>query len=131
MAFYGNGANITSLPSPASLSTASGSAPSYSVRAYVNFFGDGSTSIRRQGNVSSVAYNGTGDYFVNFSTAMPSSDHCVLATSDTNGNGGACINVIQAQAGLTSPTTSQVRVMTIHDGGTRINIDWGMVAIIA
>lgn len=51
---------------------ASGDAPIYACRAWVNF--DGTTTpptIRASGNVSSVTKNGTGDYTVNFTTAMP------------------------------------------------------------
>ena len=60
----GNAATATAL------TTASGSAPSYSARAWVNFDGTGTVAIRASGNVSSITDNGTGDYTVNFSTAM-------------------------------------------------------------
>jgi len=49
---------------------ASGSAPIYACRAWVNFNGTGTVAIRASGNVSSVTDNGTGDYTVNFATAM-------------------------------------------------------------
>jgi hypothetical protein len=58
----------------ASLSTASGSAPSYSARAWVNFNGTGTVAIRASGNVSSITDNGTGAYTVNFATALPDAD---------------------------------------------------------
>lgn len=52
------------------LTTTSGSAPVYGVRAWVNF--DGTTlGIRGQGNVSSISRVATGKYTVNFTTAMP------------------------------------------------------------
>lgn len=44
---------------------------SYGCRAWVNFNGTGVVSIRGSGNVSSITDHGTGDYTVNFSTAMP------------------------------------------------------------
>ena len=50
---------------------ASGSAPVYACRAWVNFNGTGTVAIRASGNVSSITDNGTGDYTVNFTTAMP------------------------------------------------------------
>jgi hypothetical protein len=40
-------------------------------RAWVNFNGTGTVAIRASGNVSSITDNGTGDYTVNFTTAMP------------------------------------------------------------
>jgi hypothetical protein len=59
------------------LSTASGSAPSYSARAWVNFNGTGTVAIRESGNVSSITDNGTGEYTVNFTTAMPDVNYSV------------------------------------------------------
>ena len=60
-----------------SLSTASGSAPSYSARAWVNFNGTGTVAIRANGNVSSITDNGTGDYTVNFATAIADTNYMV------------------------------------------------------
>jgi hypothetical protein len=55
---------------------ASGSAPLYACRAWVNFNGTGTVAIRASGNVSSITDNGTGDYTVNFATAMPDDNFC-------------------------------------------------------
>jgi hypothetical protein len=64
---------------------ASGSAPVYACRAWVNFNGTTSPgTIRASGNVSSVTRNGTGDYTVNFTTAMPDANYSAVANSDTN-----------------------------------------------
>ena len=46
-------------------------ATAYGCRAWVNFNGTGTVAIRASGNVSSITDNGTGDYTVNFTTAMP------------------------------------------------------------
>ena len=72
----GSGASLTGIPAPAALTTASGSAPSYSARAWVNFNGTGTVAIRDSGNVSSITDNGTGDYTVNFTTAMSDANYC-------------------------------------------------------
>jgi hypothetical protein len=45
-------------------------ATAYGCRAWVNFNGQGTVSIRASGNVSSVTDNGTGDYTLNFSTSI-------------------------------------------------------------
>ena len=66
------------------LSTASGSAPSYSARAWVNFNGTGTVAIRDSGNVSSITDNGTGNYDVNMTTAMPDVNYCVVVTGAEN-----------------------------------------------
>lgn len=65
----------------AALSTASGSAPSYAARAWVNFNGTGTVAIRASGNVSSITDNGTGDYTANFTTALPDANYAVTAVS--------------------------------------------------
>ena len=58
---------------------ASGSAPVYACRAWVNFNGTGTVAIRASGNVSSITDNGTGDYTVNFTTAMPDANYSATA----------------------------------------------------
>ena len=75
--------------SVASLSTASGSAPSYSARAWVNFNGTGTVAIRGSGNVSSITDNGTGYYTMNFTTAMPDANYVCTFASYGRQAGGA------------------------------------------
>ena len=62
------------------LATPTGSAPSYTCRAWVNFNGNGTVAIRASGNVSSITDNGTGDYTVNFTTAMPDANYAIVGT---------------------------------------------------
>jgi hypothetical protein len=63
-----------------------GSAPKFACRAWVNFDGTTTTpSIRASGNVSSVTRNGTGDYSVNFTTAMPDADYSAQIARSGNG----------------------------------------------
>ena len=54
-----------------------------SAKAWVNFNGTltGTISPRSSYNVSSVTKNGSGNYTVNFSTAMADANFCSLATS--------------------------------------------------
>ena len=54
---------------------ASGSAPVYACRAWVNFNGTGTVAIRASGNVSSITDNGVGNYTVNFTTAMQDANY--------------------------------------------------------
>jgi hypothetical protein len=65
----------------AQFATVSGTAPLYAARAWVNFNGTGTVAIRASGNVSSITDNGTGDYTVNFTTAMPDANYSVGGTS--------------------------------------------------
>ena len=44
-------------------------------KAWVNFNGTGTVAIRRAFNVSSITDNGSGDYTVNFTTALPDANY--------------------------------------------------------
>ena len=57
------------------LATPTGSAPSYTCRAWVNFNGTGTVAIRASGNVSSITDAGVGNYVVNFANAMPDGNY--------------------------------------------------------
>jgi hypothetical protein len=59
---------------------ATGSAPMYACRAWVNFNGTNTVSIRASGNVSSITDNGTGNYTINFTTALPDANYVGIAT---------------------------------------------------
>lgn len=54
---------------------ATGSAPIFAARAWVNFNGTGTVAIRQSGNVASITDNGTGDYTLNFTTALADADY--------------------------------------------------------
>jgi hypothetical protein len=54
-------------------------ATAYGCRAWVNFNGTGTPAIRASGNVTSITDNGTGDYTVNITTAMPDVNYCVAS----------------------------------------------------
>ena len=60
----------------------------YKCRAWVNFEGRGTVTIRASGGVASITDNGTGDYTVNFATAMVDANYQVsmsaVAYSFTN-----------------------------------------------
>jgi hypothetical protein len=47
--------------------------------AWVNFNGTGTVAIRSSYNVSSITDNGTGDYTVNFATALSDANYAVVA----------------------------------------------------
>ena len=84
---------------------ASGSAPVYACRAWVNFDGTNG-NIRASGNVSSVTDNGTGDYTVNFTTAMPDANYAVGLCIEAGGR------TPEAIFHYSTRTTSSVRVFT-------------------
>lgn len=84
---------------------ASGSAPMYACRAWVNFNGTGTVAIRASGNVSSITDNGTGDYTVNFTTAMPDANYSAVVTPGINSGSGV----------------SMVYLDTVSAGSVRVN----------
>lgn len=48
-----------------------------SAKAWVNFNGTGTVAIRGSFNVTSITDNGTGDYTINFTNAMPNINYCI------------------------------------------------------
>ena len=79
-------------------------------KAWVNFNGSGSVSIRDDFNVSSITDNGSGDYTINFSSNMANSNYATVVSHNHGlpANGGSNTR----QIGLTGTTysTSAVRV---------------------
>lgn len=71
---------------------ATGEAPIYACRAWVNFNGTGTVAIRASGNVSSITDKGVGQYTVNFTTAMPDSDYDVVCSATTGDQGSRLAN---------------------------------------
>lgn len=53
----------------------------YTCKAWVNFNGSGTVAIRGSGNVSSITDNGTGNYDINFTTAMPDANYSPVFVS--------------------------------------------------
>ena len=85
---------VTPVINSATVATVSGTAPLYMCRAWVNFNGTGTVAIRASGNVSSITDNGTGDYTVNFTTAMPDANYSAVLTSSNNASAYTmCISV--------------------------------------
>lgn len=66
-------------------STAVENAINGSAKAWVNFNGQGTVSIRASYNVSSITDAGTGMYWVNFVTAMADTNYCVQGNRNWRG----------------------------------------------
>ena len=113
----------------AQFATVSGTAPLYAARAWVNFNGTGTVAIRESGNVTSITDNGTGDYTVNFTTAMADANYAAnviaqrLNDKNTRGNVG-----FQATYSG-NKTTSILRVTSTDSGFTVVDSDMVDVAV--
>lgn len=105
----GNAATATKL------STATGTAPSYSNRAWVNFNGTGTVAIRASQNVSSITDNGTGDYTINYTTAMPDADYSLSGA--VNGWAGSGLYSGTFSVGIYALTSSSSRIYSIFTNG--------------
>jgi hypothetical protein len=81
----------------------------YTAKAWVNFNGTGTVAIRASGNVSSITDNGTGDYTVNFSTAMPDANYALNGTTVHQDNFYANATVVTMRDSYT-PLTTSVRI---------------------
>ena len=90
---------------------AGGTAPIYACRAWVNFNGTGTVAIRASGNVSSITDNGTGDYTLNFITAMTDINYSISQMGQ-GGNNILPISDLRVRGAIgTAPlSTSAVRL---------------------
>jgi len=72
-------------------------AVAYGCRAWVNFNGTGTVAIRGSGNVSSITDNGTGNYTVNFTTAMPDTNYNCVGSIKSEGLGITLLDYIKGE----------------------------------
>jgi len=89
-------------------------ATAFAARAWVNFNGTGTPSVRASGNVSSITDNGTGNFTVNFTTAMPDVDYSVSGmASDVGGTGNR--GLVSLYRGVTTPAVGSFRIFSFAD----------------
>jgi hypothetical protein len=86
--------------------------------AWVNFNGTGTVAIRASYNVSSITDNGTGDYTINFTNAMPDANYTYgygLAY-DTSGSTPTNYTALSIKQGAfaTFNTTTACRIYTVY-----------------
>jgi hypothetical protein len=101
------------------LAVPSGSAPSYTCRAWVNFDGTTNTggfcTVRASGNVSSVADNGTGNYTINFTTALPDENYAVSGAIELSAT--TVLGSVSIYPGI-APTPLSVQIFTAQVGAS-------------
>ena len=90
-----------------------------SALAWVNYKGTSTQSIRASYNVSSVTYNSTGDYTVNFTTALSDANYCFTAgTTSPNTSGNVTRTVVVKGSDTGGATTKTTTAVAIQTGGT-------------
>lgn len=112
----------------ATVAAVSGTAPLFLARAWVNFNGTGTVAIRGSGNVSSITDNGTGDYTVNFTTAMPDAEYVTIFGGAGNSGGDHSLTTVltPGNPNANNPTlysTTQVRIRSSTSAPTVANND--------
>lgn len=129
--FHTNNTQRFSIASDGSFSSVipSGSTlyPAFYCRAWVNFNGTGTVAIVGSGNVTSITDNGTGNYTVNFTTAMPDANYSVVAS------GASTATPTTAQrwpAAVGTLAAGSVRILTPADGTTASTLgDFALVNV--
>lgn len=79
-------------------------------KAWVNFNGTGAVAIRAAYNVSSIADNGTGDYTVNFTTALADANYSCTVGAGTDS--GSSVSGSWAHSVGFARTSSSIRFRT-------------------
>lgn len=127
-----DGSNLTGISSytdsdALTLFNASGSAPVYACRAWVNFNGTGTVSINASGNVSSITDNGTGNYTINFSNAMPDNKY-VVAGSNAGSTLTGYYDFICSNGSALSTTSAPILI--VNNGGALYDMNMISVSIL-
>ena len=87
-------------------------------KAWVNFNGTGTVAIRDSYNVDSITDNGTGDYTINFDTAMSDANYNVSGNGGTSGS-----SVAETNVNLVLLSTSDCRIRLDNTVGTSVDRD--------
>lgn len=102
-------------------------------KAWVNFNGTSTVAIRASYNVSSITDNGTGDYTVNYTSALTDANYSVAAMGqrgDAAGFGNYGFFAIQGTSSNTlSPTASSIRLNTMNAVGSALDYPAVFVSI--
>ena len=87
----------------------------YAAKAWVNFNGTGTVAIRESANVSSITDNGTGDYTLNYTSALADANYAVVGSSALDNilsRGPRTVNTTGAY------NTNSIRVNTVLSSGS-------------
>jgi hypothetical protein len=96
-----------------------------SAKAWVNFNGTGTVAIRASFNVTSITDNGTGDYTLNFTTALQDANYSITGSCRSPGvtSGGA------VQFDVWSTSSNRFYTRQNSAGGANFDFTYISVAI--
>ncbi len=118
------GTNTTQIATTAFVTAA---IPTNNVKAWVNFNGGGTPSIRASLNVSSITDNGVGDYTVNMTTALADANFTMVGNCsiDSGITGFAFVSSFGKSTSpyYEAPTTTTARFTTPYAANVNLRID--------
>ena len=98
-----------------------------SAKAWVNFNGTGTVAIRAGFNVSSITDHGTGEYTLNFTTAMPDANYSIASTAGTPTTYYATFQIYNTAGTL--PSTTSFRFQTAGSGWAVVDQTYVCIAV--
>jgi hypothetical protein len=96
-------------------------ATAYGCRAWVNFNGTGTVAIRASGNVSSITDNGTGDYTVNFATALTDVNYAGVSGLTSDGSTGTANPRVAEMVNTSSSAMRMLCMDTVNGSAGDMN----------
>ena len=106
------GTNTTQIATTAFVTAA---IPTNNVKAWVNFNGTGTVSIRGSANITSITDNGTGNYTLNFTTALADANY---AAAGFAAESSFSVAITVGNFGTLTQTTSAFRFNTTYGGSS-------------
>lgn len=92
--------------------------------------------IRRGGNVASITRNGTGDYTLNFTTALPHADYVIAQSGPIQTSSSSSVAFgLHASGSYGTPaaptlqTTTAARVQAVNSGGVSLDLNNAYVIV--
>jgi hypothetical protein len=116
--------------------TGSSSVPSETVingsaKAWVNFNGTGTVAIRSSFNVSSITDRGTGQYTINFATALSDTNYAMFASGSVSSGVDISEIAVATSGTLTpeAPTTTSFKIFSYRDGVADVDPPYVCIAV--
>jgi len=81
--------------------------------SWINFTGEGTVTVRKSYNVSSIVDDGTGKWTLNWTTAFPDDRYLIIGSPGGGDEAGGSVYMF----GSNAKTTSSVQVRLVDDGG--------------
>jgi len=100
----------------------------FTAKAWINFDGRNTISIRDSHNISSITDDATGKYQVTMANAMANINYSIAATSG-RGNGEAIHAVFPFSSSGNTPTTTVFKIQTVQSWDVWHDAGWVMAQI--